>query len=351
MVVEAYDDPIVNGVTCYVSRARTGGIKGTLGVAEDPSEASIACRQVGPISFKEPLKQQTDVFSERMSFIFKTLHVVRVVDTKRNTIVYLTYSDRIVSGSPKRRHRGTDAGRHDDSGQSPRLPGARAITVDSTAPAPDHVRHPPSRLRTLLAHAAAAGRGSPHGHLSRSCVRPHWHDAYTIPVILEGAERFTYRGSGYVAETGSVPVINPGEVHTGSRAADEGWCYRVSYMPVEFIRELTCSIAGRPQDAPWFAPDVIRDADLAARLTLAHRMMEAGSERALPLQTHGQPAHDPTTGAPRVYDPLAAETAMLDALSTLIVRHADAPRPAPLAADEPRVDVMRGGSPPTSCAR
>ncbi|CAI8692228.1 CREA signal peptide protein [Burkholderia cepacia] len=101
VVVEAYDDPVVNGVTCYVSRARTGGIKGTLGVAEDPSEASIACRQVGPISFKEPLKQQTDVFSERMSFIFKTLHVVRVVDRKRNTIVYLTYSDRIVSGSPK----------------------------------------------------------------------------------------------------------------------------------------------------------------------------------------------------------------------------------------------------------
>ncbi|MCA8272268.1 AraC family transcriptional regulator [Burkholderia sp. AU30280] len=171
---------------------------------------------------------------------------------------------------------------------------------------------------------------------------PHWHDAYTIPVILEGAERFTYRGSGYVAETGSVPVINPGEVHTGSRAADEGWCYRVSYMPVEFIRELTSAIAGRPQDAPWFAPGVIRDADLATRLTLAHRMMEAGSERALPSQAHGQPADDPAGGAPRIYDPLAAETAMLDALSTLIVRHADAlPRPAPLAADEPRVDAMR----------
>ncbi|PRH27329.1 CreA family protein [Burkholderia multivorans] len=101
VVVEAYDDPGVAGVTCYVSRARTGGIKGSLGIAEDPSEASIACRQVGPISFKEPLKQQTDVFSERMSFIFKTLHVVRVVDKKRNTLVYLTYSDRIVSGSPK----------------------------------------------------------------------------------------------------------------------------------------------------------------------------------------------------------------------------------------------------------
>ncbi|RQT50610.1 AraC family transcriptional regulator [Burkholderia cepacia] len=171
---------------------------------------------------------------------------------------------------------------------------------------------------------------------------PHWHDAYTIPVILEGAERFTYRGSGHVAETGTVPVINPGEVHTGSRAADEGWCYRVSYMPVDFIRELTSAIAGRPQDAPWFAPDVIRDADLAARLTLAHRMMEAGSEHALPSQAHGQAGDVPATGAPRIYDPLAAETAMLDALSTLIVRHADAlPRPAPLASDEPRVDAMR----------
>ncbi|MBN3817462.1 CreA family protein [Paraburkholderia sp. Se-20369] len=101
VVVEAYDDPQVGGVTCYVSRARTGGIKGSLGIAEDPSEASIACRQVGPINFSGPLKQQSDVFSERMSFIFKTLHVVRVVDKKRNTIVYLTYSDRVVSGSPK----------------------------------------------------------------------------------------------------------------------------------------------------------------------------------------------------------------------------------------------------------
>jgi CreA protein len=101
VVVEAYDDPAVSGVTCYVSRARTGGVKGTLGIAEDPTEASIACRQVGPISFGAPLKQQADVFNERMSFLFKTLHVVRVVDTKRNALVYLTYSDRVVSGSAK----------------------------------------------------------------------------------------------------------------------------------------------------------------------------------------------------------------------------------------------------------
>ncbi len=101
VVIEAYDDPQVDGVTCYVSRARTGGIKGQLGMAEDPPEASIACRQVGPIGFKGPIKQQDNVFSERMSILFKALHVVRAVDRKRNTLVYLTYSDRIVSGSPQ----------------------------------------------------------------------------------------------------------------------------------------------------------------------------------------------------------------------------------------------------------
>ncbi|WP_408476555.1 CreA family protein [Paraburkholderia megapolitana] len=101
VVVEAYDDPLVGGVTCYVSRARTGGIKGSLGLAEDPTEASIACRQIGAIHFNGSLKQQDDVFTERMSFVFKTLHVVRVVDAKRNTLVYLTYSDRIATGSAK----------------------------------------------------------------------------------------------------------------------------------------------------------------------------------------------------------------------------------------------------------
>ena len=101
VVVEAYDDPDVAGVTCFVSRARTGGIKGTLGIAEDPTEASIACRQVGPIKFDGPVKRQADVFTERMSLIFKALHVVRIVDSKRNALVYLTYSDRIVSGSAK----------------------------------------------------------------------------------------------------------------------------------------------------------------------------------------------------------------------------------------------------------
>lgn len=101
IVVEAYDDPQVEGVTCFVSRARTGGLSGAFGLAEDKAEASIACRQVGPISFKKPLPLEDEVFSERMSILFKRLRVVRMVDTKRNTLVYLTYSDRLVEGSPQ----------------------------------------------------------------------------------------------------------------------------------------------------------------------------------------------------------------------------------------------------------
>lgn len=101
IVVEAYDDPLVKGVTCYVSRAKTGGIKGAVGLAEDTSDASIACRQVGPISFVKPVPAQEEVFSQRLSIIFKKLQVVRMVDTTRNTLVYITYSDRVIEGSPK----------------------------------------------------------------------------------------------------------------------------------------------------------------------------------------------------------------------------------------------------------
>jgi CreA protein len=101
IVVDAYDDPKVNGITCYVSHAKTGGIKGALGIAEDKSDASIACRQVGPVSVKEPLPQQEEVFNERLSILFKRLRIVRMVDRNRNTLVYLTYSDRLVDGSPQ----------------------------------------------------------------------------------------------------------------------------------------------------------------------------------------------------------------------------------------------------------
>ncbi|AEF20712.1 CreA family protein [Pseudomonas fulva] len=101
IVVEAFDDPKVSGVTCYLSRAKTGGVKGGLGLAEDRAEASIACRQVGPISFAGELKDGDEVFRERTSLVFKTMQVVRFFDQKRNTLVYLVYSDRIIEGSPQ----------------------------------------------------------------------------------------------------------------------------------------------------------------------------------------------------------------------------------------------------------
>jgi CreA protein len=101
IVVEAYDDPKVPGITCYMSRAKTGGIKGGLGLAEDKAEASIACRQVGPIVIAKPLPKQEDMFTERISLVFKKLRVVRMVDPKRNALVYLTYSDRVIEGSPQ----------------------------------------------------------------------------------------------------------------------------------------------------------------------------------------------------------------------------------------------------------
>lgn len=101
IVVEAFDDPLVDGVTCYLSRAKTGGIKGGLGLAEDRAEASIACRQVGPIRINGKLKNGDVVFKERTSLVFKTMQVVRFFDESRNTLVYLVYSDRVIEGSPQ----------------------------------------------------------------------------------------------------------------------------------------------------------------------------------------------------------------------------------------------------------
>jgi len=101
IVVDAFDDPKVQGVTCHISRAETGGVKGQLGVAEDTSDASIACRQVGPIKILSELKEGERVFDERRSLLFKTLQVVRFFDRERQVLVYVAYSDRVIEGSPK----------------------------------------------------------------------------------------------------------------------------------------------------------------------------------------------------------------------------------------------------------
>ena len=101
IVVDGFDDPKVKGVACHISRAETGGVKGAIGVAEDTSDASIACRQIGPISYAGELKDGERVFDERRSFLFNHLQVVRFFDRERNVLVYVSYSDRVLEGSPK----------------------------------------------------------------------------------------------------------------------------------------------------------------------------------------------------------------------------------------------------------
>jgi CreA protein len=99
--IESFRDPAVEGVVCHVSRARTGGMKGAVGLAEDTSDASIACRQVGPITIRGELEDGENVFKESRSLVFKHLQVVRFFDRPNNTLVYLAYSDRLIEGSPK----------------------------------------------------------------------------------------------------------------------------------------------------------------------------------------------------------------------------------------------------------
>lgn len=101
IIVEAFDDPKIDGIACHVAKAQTGGIKGSLGLAEDSSDASIACRQVGPVVFRESFRDGEEVFTERRSILFKKLRVVRFLDRKRSTLVYLVYSDKLIDGSPK----------------------------------------------------------------------------------------------------------------------------------------------------------------------------------------------------------------------------------------------------------
>lgn len=100
--ISAFDDPKVPGVACHISQARTGGLKGTFGLAEDPSRFSISCRQVGPITADiSKLPQDEKVFSQSTSLFFKHTHVFRTVDKTRNTLIYTAISDRLIEGSPQ----------------------------------------------------------------------------------------------------------------------------------------------------------------------------------------------------------------------------------------------------------
>ncbi len=105
IVVEVFQDEDLPGVACYLSRAKTGGISGAVGVAEDTSDADIECTQIGPIDLPDDIRSGKrngdEVFKKRTSLLFKTLQVVRFYDGPRNALVYLTYSDRVIEGSPK----------------------------------------------------------------------------------------------------------------------------------------------------------------------------------------------------------------------------------------------------------
>ena len=101
LAVYGIDDPVVDGVACHYTTPERGGISGTFGVAEEVSDISLSCRQVGPVKFKQKFGQGDVVFSERRSLIFKKMQIVRGCDAKRNTLVYMVYSDRPIEGSPK----------------------------------------------------------------------------------------------------------------------------------------------------------------------------------------------------------------------------------------------------------
>ena len=97
----AIDDPVVEGVACHFTVPEKGGFKGWVGVAEEVSDISLACRQIGPIKIKAKFEQGDDVFRRRRSLLFKKMQIVRGCDVKRNVLVYMVYSDRIIEGSPK----------------------------------------------------------------------------------------------------------------------------------------------------------------------------------------------------------------------------------------------------------
>lgn len=98
--VEAFDDPKIPGVTCHISQARAGGVSGGLGLAEDPAQFSLACRQTGPITLPAKLPADETVFAEDTSLFFKETKIIRMWDAKRNTLVYVAISRKIIQGAP-----------------------------------------------------------------------------------------------------------------------------------------------------------------------------------------------------------------------------------------------------------
>lgn len=146
---------------------------------------------------------------------------------------------------------------------------------------------------------------------------PHWHETFTVAVIEAGAEKYLYRGEEQLAPRGTLAIINPGEIHTGSRAAEEGWHYRVFYPPVAFIEQLARDISERETVSVAFDRSVVADADVVARLGYAHRLLESNSEV------------------------LLAESALVSSMGMLLRRHARMAPTQAVSAGDPRVAVMK----------
>ena len=142
------DDPEVEGVACHFTVPEKGGFKGWIGVAEEVSDISLACRQVGPIHFKAKFEQGDDMFRQRRSLFFKKMQIVRGCDAKRNVLVYMVYSDRLIEGSPK-----------NSTSSVPIMPWGAAVRW-SAAPTSWRSSRPPNAVSPGRARAKHGGRDS-----------------------------------------------------------------------------------------------------------------------------------------------------------------------------------------------
>ncbi|MDC8756432.1 AraC family transcriptional regulator [Janthinobacterium fluminis] len=147
---------------------------------------------------------------------------------------------------------------------------------------------------------------------------PHWHEGYAIPVIQAGAQSYRYRGARCVAGAGSIAAINPGEIHTGERATDNGWAYRAFYPSLEWMQQLSSDMAGCAVGVPWLPDGAIEDGEVAFQLGRAHRLLEAGA------------------------DDLAAQTVLTGAFALLLSRYARTCAPLQtIHPDAVRVELMK----------
>ena len=160
------DDPIIDGVACHFTAPEKGGWKGWLGLAEEVSDISLACRQVGPIKFTAKFEQGDDVFRRRRSLFFKKMQIVRGCDPKRNVLVYMVYSDRIIEGSPK-----------NSTSSVPIMPGAPVATFKSARTGWSSAHRPKSgsgfRIQMMRNEISASTRSrrNSRSFRSRRCCR------------------------------------------------------------------------------------------------------------------------------------------------------------------------------------